>query len=376
LNQLTCETFDSLEHELKVDFLSCYQEAQEEIQNHLEELNVELNQDKVHALFRSVHSLKGNCAMVFLDPAVDLLHQLEELVSDLRDLEVQYEIAWGDFIMEVSIQLQHLLAQLAAEGYADGDAFMSIRDTVVSLNEIEPPARPSHLESALAALKEQTTEPTIPDDQASEPVTSSEPETKTTANNQRQKDMDFFESIATQLDAISWFRRGRTRQEIRLGLLLNDRLKNPTDPQLLYAAICLHDLGMALLPQNLFNKQSKLSMEERNLLEQHPAIGAGMLNRMQGWEGAAQMVASHHEWYNGKGYPDGLAGEGIPVGSRIIAIIDAFMAITGERADRNVKKGVLSAAREITNGAGSQFDPEMSVIFTDILRQLFVKKNP
>lgn len=371
--QLTCETFTSLDADIKMDFQACYQEALDEIEQNLESLNEHCDQANIHALFRSVHSLKGNCGMVFLDPAVELLHELEELVSDLRDQEIGYEVAWGDFILEVATQLQQLLANLARDGYADLHEFTVIQDTVIRLNELQPAQRTQHLSQAVTELTDKTgmaKESDVPAESQAVPKSAGDD----SGSENRQSDLDFFQSVATQLDAITWFRRGRSRQELKLSMLLNERIGSPIPDDQLYAAVCLHDLGMALIPQNLLNKQTSLSDEELAQLRQHPLIGSGLLSRMHGWEMAADIVASHHEWYDGGGYPQGLKGEDIPVGARIIAIIDAFAATTGDRADRNVKKGVLSAAREINNGAGTQFDPDMADAFTDILRHLFVKR--
>ena len=98
-------------------------------------------------------------------------------------------------------------------------------------------------------------------------------------------------------------------------------------------AVRLRDLGKLAVPDELLTKQGALSEAERRVIERHPQIGSRILDRL-GIDTVARWVLHHHERWDGRGYPDGLAGEAIPLGARIVFVADAFAALTGDRAVR------------------------------------------
>jgi putative nucleotidyltransferase with HDIG domain len=127
----------------------------------------------------------------------------------------------------------------------------------------------------------------------------------------------------------------------------------------------LHDIGKVAIPDGILHKPEPLSEEERRLMRRHPVIGWEILRGIPFLEQAGQIVRSHHECYDGGGYPDGLAGEDIPLAARIFAVADALDAITTDRPYRPA--AALSEAREsITRGAGAQFDPRVVEALAEI----------
>jgi len=92
--------------------------------------------------------------------------------------------------------------------------------------------------------------------------------------------------------------------------------------------------------------------------ESHSALGAAALREMPEFREIAPIVLHHHEWYNGEGYPSQLGGEGIPLGSRIISVLDAYDALTTDRPYRRARS-IEVAGAELLMGKGSQFDPDV-----------------
>jgi diguanylate cyclase (GGDEF)-like protein/putative nucleotidyltransferase with HDIG domain len=119
----------------------------------------------------------------------------------------------------------------------------------------------------------------------------------------------------------------------------------------------LHDLGKLAIPEEILRKPATLSDAERLVLERHPQIGYRMLESL-GVDPIADWVLHHHERWDGAGYPDGLAGERIPLGARIIFVADAFDAMTSDRLYR-AALSYEEALAEVERCAGSQFDPEV-----------------
>ncbi|MEK7214457.1 MAG: HD-GYP domain-containing protein, partial [Chloroflexota bacterium] len=131
----------------------------------------------------------------------------------------------------------------------------------------------------------------------------------------------------------------------------------------LEAGALLHDLGNIGVPDAVLNKTTALDPGERFLLQQHPAIGANLLRQGPLLAPLAQTVASHHERWDGTGYPEGIGGARIPLAARIVAVADAFDAMTSPRAHRPARDRGAARA-EIERRSGTQFDPEVVAAFT------------
>ena len=118
----------------------------------------------------------------------------------------------------------------------------------------------------------------------------------------------------------------------------------------------LHDIGKVAIPDSILSKPGPLSGDEWSFMRRHTIIGERILLAAPAMAGVARLVRSHHERYDGSGYPDSLAGEDIPLGARIIAVCDAFHAMTHPRVYRDAI-GTTDAIAELQRHAGSQFDP-------------------
>ncbi len=130
----------------------------------------------------------------------------------------------------------------------------------------------------------------------------------------------------------------------------------------------LHDIGKIGVPDAILLKPGKLTPEEWTEMRKHPQIGFNILQSVDFLGVPAQMVLSHQERYDGRGYPGGLAGDAIPIGSRIFAIADTFDAMTSDRPYR--RAGTREAARaEIQKFAGTQFDPRCADAFLSLSLQ-------
>jgi putative nucleotidyltransferase with HDIG domain len=123
----------------------------------------------------------------------------------------------------------------------------------------------------------------------------------------------------------------------------------------------LHDIGKLFIPDDILKKQGPLTSEELEIVKKHPVIGANCLKHVrlfQGRGGIAEMVLNHHERWEGRGYPNGLKGEEIPLGARILAVADTLVALTnGDPYQRQGAVGYDRALEEIRKGAATQFDP-------------------
>ncbi len=124
----------------------------------------------------------------------------------------------------------------------------------------------------------------------------------------------------------------------------------------------VHDLGKIGTTDLVLSKPGKLTDEEREIIKQHAAEGASILGILSMYREASTVVRNHHERWDGRGYPDGLSGEEIPIGSRIIAVADTYDAMTSDRVYRKALTHQIAMA-EIRRGAGTQFDPTIVEAF-------------
>jgi putative nucleotidyltransferase with HDIG domain len=128
----------------------------------------------------------------------------------------------------------------------------------------------------------------------------------------------------------------------------------------------LHDIGKLHVPLHILDKPESLTAEEFETVKSHAAMGERMLERFQ-VNGIGRIVGHHHERYDGKGYPDGLAGDKIPLGARIVAVAEGFEDMVSERSYKNVRtfEDTLAELRRCT---GTQFDPKVVEAFLDWLQ--------
>jgi diguanylate cyclase (GGDEF)-like protein/putative nucleotidyltransferase with HDIG domain len=134
---------------------------------------------------------------------------------------------------------------------------------------------------------------------------------------------------------------------------------SPAQVEDVRAAALLHDIGKVGIPDAILNKPGPLTPEERTVMAEHPVIGERILRGIGGFAPVADIVRHEHESYDGSGYPDGLVGDDIPIGSRIILACDAYHAMTSDRPYR-ARMSNADAFRELRRCAGSQFDPNVT----------------
>ena len=169
-------------------------------------------------------------------------------------------------------------------------------------------------------------------------------------------------SLARAVDSRDAYTGSHSERVAALSGRIASQLGRPSEEiELTRLAGSLHDLGKLAIPEEILRKPSALTEAERLVLERHPQIGYRMLESL-GVEPIAHWVLHHHERWDGAGYPDGLEGDAIPIGARIIFVADAFDAMTSNRLYRTPLTHE-EALHEVERCAGTQFDPEVVQAF-------------
>jgi len=179
----------------------------------------------------------------------------------------------------------------------------------------------------------------------------------------KKSHLDSVKVLAEAIDAKDPYTRGHSDRVKRMSLAIakkmgfsEERLEN-----LEYGAL-LHDIGKIGIKDEVLQKQAPLSSEEYQYIQEHPLIGVKIVEGVEFFKDKIPMIRHHHEHYDGNGYPDGLAGEAIPLEARIISLPDAFDAMTSTRPHRNIMP-LQNVLAELEKFKGKQFDPKVLDIF-------------
>ena len=182
-------------------------------------------------------------------------------------------------------------------------------------------------------------------------------------------DLTTVEAIAAAIDAKHGYPSGHSVAVARLAGEVGDRLGlNQDERTSLYVAALLRDVGQIAIPDSVLEKSDRLSPEEMELVEKHPAMGHAIVQKSPYMSAMLPAILHHHEHFDGTGYPDGLAGDRIPLAARIIAVVDAYQSMAVDRPYRG-KLELAVAQSELERLAGSQFDPEIVTAFLKTLSE-------
>ena len=179
--------------------------------------------------------------------------------------------------------------------------------------------------------------------------------------------LDIVQTIRATVEAKDSYTRGHSDRVSAYSVLLGKYLHlNADEQEILKIGGLFHDVGKIGIPDTILLKNGKLTDEEYNEIKKHPQIGANILGESELFKNIIPFVKYHHERYDGRGYPEGLAGDNIPYVARIAAVADSFDAMSSRRVYRDsLPKEIVR--EEIVKNLGTQFDPEIGSTFLDII---------
>lgn len=177
--------------------------------------------------------------------------------------------------------------------------------------------------------------------------------------------------IANTIDAKDTYTSGHSVRVAKCASAIARKLGwEESEIQNLYYIALLHDIGKIGVPDAILNKPGRLNNEEFDVIKKHPVIGNDILKDIRMIKDVADGALYHHERYDGRGYPFGIAGEEIPLCARIIGIADSYDAMTSNRIYRR-KLNAPKVTEEFEKGRGSQFDPQLTDLFLEMIQDHF-----
>jgi len=176
----------------------------------------------------------------------------------------------------------------------------------------------------------------------------------------------YFETIRTlsnALDAKDEYTNGHSHRVAEYSVMIAEKLQlSPKDVETVQTAALLHDIGKIGIKDEVLNKPGKLDFKEFYEVQQHPEIGANILKDVVALQKVSKIIRYHHERFDGNGYPDSIPGADIPIESAVIAVADAYDAMTSDRSYREAMSHD-AALGIIRNASGTQFHPDVVEAF-------------
>ncbi|HEX3629884.1 MAG TPA: diguanylate cyclase [Candidatus Dormibacteraeota bacterium] len=181
--------------------------------------------------------------------------------------------------------------------------------------------------------------------------------------------LEALNALAASIDAKDPYTSGHSQSVAKLAEDLGDMLQlSPAHTNQLRLAAILHDVGKIGVVDKVLLKEGKLDEDEKLIMRMHPILGARILQPIKAFRQILNVVLHHHEWYDGSGYPDGLAGQNIPLHARIVSVCDAYHAMTSTRPYRQRRTPEFALA-QLDAGKGTQFDPIIVDYFLQMMRK-------
>lgn len=181
--------------------------------------------------------------------------------------------------------------------------------------------------------------------------------------------IDTLSALTSAIDAKDSYTRGHSERvtDLSMRLALEMGIERSEVEKIKLGGL-LHDIGKIGIPEGILNKPGRLNDEEFTIIKSHPDLGVRILGKVEFLAGVVPIIKFHHERYDGKGYPEGLAGEDIPLLARIVSVVDTYDAMTTDRPYRKAMT-VDEAVKEIQHCSGTQFDPDIAAAFVRMIRR-------
>ena len=201
----------------------------------------------------------------------------------------------------------------------------------------------------------------------SEPLTAA-------GTNAREGGLSAVYALVSAVDAKDHYTYGHSRKVNTYAVALAEAIGlSPDEVSRVSTTALLHDIGKIGIPDKILSKKGKLTNEEWEAIKSHPKLGANIIGNVPGLVSCLPAILYHHERWDGTGYPEGLKGETIPLDARILAIADAFAAMTSARPYRDALCDE-KVIKQLRQGAGKQFDPQLVEVFIGLVKPGFPEK--
>ena len=368
---------EELEGDILNDLMEEINELYEASEQTLIELELRPDDNELQrALFRSVHTIKGDLGLVNFSPMIPLLQHVEDLLDFLRKGQIEYTSTMSDLVLLTMDRVKVFVEAVMASGQAEYDGTL-FNQLVMAIGRITPENNSEHGKLLTDAVLLLNPDLDIGDDgtveEANVPTLS---RTGIPKDLSAEKHMDilFFREMMKTIEHRSNYWAGRGDRIAKLALYINHIAGKPIDDDQLAVACYVHDFGMAFMPLKLLHKKEQLSENEFNLMRSHVYKSTRLLEHLDQWDMARKIVMQHHERTDGTGYPLGIKEPEICDGAKLLAILDTYDAMTHSRAhNAETRMSKKHAVIEINRVARGQFSMKWIRLFNQAMTTLLTQ---
>ncbi|WP_144393716.1 HD domain-containing phosphohydrolase [Pleionea sediminis] len=346
-----CNEFSELDDEVKQEFYSDVKDCVQEINDCAAILSSEDPQVLINRLFRSIHTIKGNCNMVFLEPYVVATHKIEEMVQDVRNATYSYDPAYGKFFITCINALDEMLINTMANNIIDAESLQKLEILIETVRESKNEQRVEEaLRGELAIQEGHYSLNMIA-------VSRIEGEAFSIFD---ATDMEFFHYLSECQQAIDPMHSLRMQVQIDIVKALNLTLSKPEEEDQLLAALYVFEFFHIVRGDDYGQNR------------RHVISAGNMLARIPGWTRAAELVFQSYEKTNGTGYPRGLSGNDISFAAKVIHLVDRFISIALDNRGKGYKKSLFIAVKSINQLADIEYPQSLINDFNQIIKEKYL----
>lgn len=376
---------EELEEDILTDLMEEINELYEASEQTLIELELRPEDNELQrALFRSIHTIKGDLGLVNFGPMIPLLQHVEDLLDYLRKGEVNYTSTMSDLVLLTMDRVKNFVLDVMNKGSADYDDELHSQ-LVMAISKVQPSNQTDHerLLADAVLLLNPDLDISLQQKQGQANATGGSVPPATLANTgipkelsaEKHMDMLFFREMMKTIEHRSNYWGGRGDRIAKLALYINHLAGSPIDDDQMAVACYVHDFGMAFMPLPILNKTDPYTENEFNLMRSHVYKSARLLEHLDQWDHARKIVMQHHERPDGSGYPLGLKEDDICAGARLLAILDTYDALTHSRAhNKQPPMSKKEAVIDMNRQAKGQFSAEWMRHFNHAMTILLTKQ--
>ncbi|MDQ7049033.1 MAG: Hpt domain-containing protein [Enterobacterales bacterium] len=348
MNQIACEAFTELESDVKQEFYEDISSAVDDVMLCAQELDQTVDSEVIDRMFRAIHTVKGNCNMVFLGQFVESMHQLEDFFSEIRSGNIDYHAVYGQFAEKIVVLIRVQLKQLIETTHADGEILDQCKHLITQLLQADNKERESLAKKAIAAIDA---------GHFSTSLIVQQGDSGHAFSFMDATDIEFFEFISS----------GRQQNDscqdfypicLAIAQKLNQMLTNQADPDQLKAAIIFLYLSRKNVSQSDFSE----------LNVQQCIMASGILSRMAGWSNASELCIQAMECHDGSGLPNGLAASQILPAAQVVRLAFDFSYNIVKTNGIDYKQRLFSAVKSINAHKDSYYKDRLIQRFNQLIK--------
>lgn len=357
---ITCDAFSELEDEVQQEFYEDVVSAVDDINQCVSQLEGSdedsIDDGVIDRIFRSIHTIKGNCNMVFLKDFVDAIHRLEDLFSAVRAKDINYDPVYGLLAIKIANLVQVELKCLIDQKFANGDILEKIQSL---LEHVENAPRESTVEITTKVIT------AIEDGHFSIALVEGDSVQGGSFSFLESTDFEFLEYLSGRTQSTTKYHQLFHKIAKTLALKLNQMLSNKADEQQLEAALITLHLSQRLEPSGQSNA----------LTLQQVIFSHGILSRMSGWSSAAELCLQVLENYDGLGKPSAISGDDIHPAAQVLGLSCDFAFYVLNAENKEYKQSLFSGVRAINAVKNTRFKDRLVNRFTQLIKSEYLSSK-